>query len=110
MSCNDTSCYDCNPCNESNPCYDNCGCLNPTTFVCITKPGTYATLGITNDMTGDQVLNAINIKASYPYQKMTEAQRLALVISSSTIGLHVYQTNEDEGVWVYKSTGWVQAY
>ena len=37
---------------------------------------------------------------------MTEAQRLAIV--SPATGLLVYQTNGDEGYYVYKSFGWVQ--
>ena len=37
---------------------------------------------------------------------MTEAQRLA--IASPATGLLVYQTNGDEGYYVYKSFGWVQ--
>lgn len=58
-------CSSTNPCNQCeqctpNPCYDNCGCLNPTTFECITKPGTLAALGVTNDMNGYEVLAAIN--------------------------------------------------
>lgn len=64
MPCNDTNpcspdpCAD--PCNTTNPCYDNCGCLNPTTFNCVSNPGTLAALGVTNDMTGDLALLAIN--------------------------------------------------
>lgn len=46
-------------CEEVNPCYDNCGCLNPTTFECITKPGAHSNLGIINSMTGTQVLYQI---------------------------------------------------
>jgi hypothetical protein len=38
--------------------------------------------------------------------RMTEAQRLA--ISSPVTGLIVYQTNADEGYFLYKSFGWVQ--
>lgn len=39
MPCNNTPCHEptCNDCNSVNPCYDNCGCLNPTTFECITN-------------------------------------------------------------------------
>jgi hypothetical protein len=40
MSCNNTNpCHEptCNKCNPVNPCYDNCGCLNPTTFECVTN-------------------------------------------------------------------------
>jgi hypothetical protein len=38
--------------------------------------------------------------------RMTEEQRLA--ISSPVTGLIVYQTNADEGYFLYKSFGWVQ--
>jgi hypothetical protein len=37
---------------------------------------------------------------------MTSAQRTA--ISSPTTGLIVYQTDATEGLYIYKSTGWVQ--
>jgi hypothetical protein len=37
--------------------------------------------------------------------RMTEAQRLAI---SATTGLIVYQTDNDEGYYIYKSFGWVQ--
>lgn len=54
------SCLENNPCNEcTDNSYDNCGCLNPTTWVCITDPGVYSTLGITNDMNGIQVLQQL---------------------------------------------------
>ena len=45
---------------------------------------------------------------SRPFPSMTEAQRLA--IPSPQIGGHVYQTDGTEGVYVYKSSGWVFAY
>ena len=38
--------------------------------------------------------------------RMTTAQRIA--ISSPAVGLMVYQTDGTEGIWTYKSTGWVQ--
>jgi hypothetical protein len=43
-----------------------------------------------------------------PYPRMTSAQRTA--IASPAIGLHVYQTDGTEGVYINKSTGWVFAY
>lgn len=59
MSCSDTNpCSD--PCQETNPCYDNCGCINPTTFECVTKPGVYSYISVTNNMNGQQVISAIN--------------------------------------------------
>jgi hypothetical protein len=60
MSCNhNDECKD--PCN-SDPCYDNCGCLNPTTFECVTKPGNHHDIKVSNDMNGKQVISAINNK------------------------------------------------
>lgn len=62
MSCHNTDpceqpCTDCSP---SNPGYDNCGCINPTTWECITLPGVLSALNVTNDMNGLEVLQAIN--------------------------------------------------
>lgn len=48
------------------------------------------------------------IAGSSPFPRMTSAQRLA--ITSPIIGLHVYQTDATEGVYVNKSTGWQFAY
>jgi hypothetical protein len=61
MNCGETNpCGPCqDPCQDPSPCYQDCGCLNPTTFECITKPGTIPDLGITDDMNGKQVLEAI---------------------------------------------------
>lgn len=47
-------------------------------------------------------------RGSLPFPRMTSAQRTA--ISSPAIGLHVYQTDGVEGVYVNKSTGWAFAY
>jgi len=59
MSCQDP-CNPCNPCPETeNQHYDNCGCINPTTFECITQPGEYVGVGITNSMNGKEVLNSL---------------------------------------------------
>lgn len=47
-------------------------------------------------------------KGSLPFPRMTAAQRTA--IAAPAIGLHVYQTDATEGVYVNKSTGWQFAY
>jgi len=57
------SCTSTNPCLQDectceNPCYDNCGCLNPTTFECTTKPGACAGAGVTDTMNGKEALAA----------------------------------------------------
>lgn len=49
-------------------------------------------------------------KGSRPFPRMTQAQRTAIAVSASTVGMHVYQTDGTEGVYVYKSTGWAFAY
>ena len=47
---------------------------------------------------------------SYPFPRMTETQRLAISVTAANKGMHVYQTDGTEGVYVYKSTGWQFAY
>jgi len=49
-------------------------------------------------------------QGSRPYPRMTAAQRTAITVSASTVGLHVYQTDGTEGVYVYKSSGWALGY
>lgn len=55
------ACSDNFPCGQPDPCneYDNCGCINPTTFECISNPGNLPDIGITNDMNGKEVLTQI---------------------------------------------------
>lgn len=48
------------------------------------------------------------LMGSSPFPRMTSAQRLA--IATPMVGLHVYQTDGTEGVYVNKSGGWVLAY
>lgn len=47
-------------------------------------------------------------RGARPFPVMTQAQRTA--IASPAVGIHVYQTDGTEGVYVYKSTGWAFAY
>ncbi len=49
--CTTTTCY-CDP-------YNNCGCLNPTSFECVDTPGECEATGITADMNGLQALSQI---------------------------------------------------
>lgn len=58
MSCSTTDTTTC--CCTENPCYDDTGCLHPTTFECISAPGTLEDINVTNDMNGKEVLQAIN--------------------------------------------------
>lgn len=64
MPCNNTSpCHEptCNECNTVNPCYDNCGCLNPTTFECITNiKQSYSQIPFYINQTGHDFLLNLN--------------------------------------------------
>lgn len=51
-TCNTTTC----PCGD----YNNCGCINPTSWECVDTPGTLTDIGVTTDMNGKEVLAAIN--------------------------------------------------
>ena len=52
------------------------------------------------------VLDVRSTTKGFLFPRMTEAQRLA--IGTPATGLMVYQTNAREGVYIYKSFGWVQ--
>ena len=45
---------------------------------------------------------------SVPFSVMTEIEKNSII--SPMIGTHIYQSNNQEGVYVYKSTGWTFAY
>lgn len=51
-----------------------------------------------------------NNQVAIPFPLMTEAQRLLIPVAATLVGGHVYQTDGTEGVYIYKSTGWVLAY
>jgi len=40
--------------------------------------------------------------------RMLENQRTGLSMTANDVGLIVYQTDGDEGLYIYKSGGWVQ--
>ena len=52
------------------------------------------------------VLEVNSTTKGFLFPRMTEAQRLA--IGTPATGLMVYQTDSREGVYIYKSFGWVQ--
>ena len=63
MSCNNNTCHEptCNECNPVNPCYENCGCLNPTTFECITNfTQNYPYIPLNVNQTGSEFLSQLN--------------------------------------------------
>ena len=53
------------------------------------------------------VLEIASTEKGFLFPRMTEAQRNSLT-ASAVQGLMVYQTNNDEGIYIYKSFGWVQ--
>lgn len=79
-----------------------------------------STMSATPQTTGKVGINTATVDASaafqvvsttagaMPFPVMTAAQRTA--ISSPAIGLHVYQADATEGVYVYKAAGWAFAY
>ena len=54
------------------------------------------------------ILNINSTTKGFLMPRMTEAQKNA--ISAPAVGLHIYQLNATEGVYVFKSTGWAFAY
>jgi hypothetical protein len=92
------ACSSSNPCLENNctcenPCYDNCGCLNPTTFECVTSPGECEALGITDDMTGTEVIEQICTEV----ELIQEAQGKVLIDANDTCPEYLWDKLE-EGV------------
>ncbi len=66
-----------------------------------------ATMGIgTTTMDTTAILDIVSTSKGVLFPRMTETQRTA--ISSPATGLIVYQTDATEGLYIYKSTGWVQ--
>jgi len=63
MSCDNTTNWNSSDCgcqqttsNSSDCYYDDCGCLNPTTFECVSQPGECIEAGVSNTMDGKQAL------------------------------------------------------
>ncbi len=56
----------------------------------------------------EQIDILVHRKFTLPFTRITESQRLE--ITTLVVGLHVYQTDSTEGVYVYKSSGWEFAY
>lgn len=95
MACND------NPCVPNDPCgtYDNCGCLNPTTFDCVTNTGPdLPCLNVANGETGTSILGKIEAKAcnigkvlvnendtcpEYLFDKLEEGTNISLQVTGT---------------------------
>lgn len=78
-TCDTTTCSPCAP-------YDNCGCLNPTTFECVTKPGECEGLGITDDMTGKQAVAA----ACSAFEALKANEGKVLIDANDTCPEHLW--------------------
>src|SRR6187402_2293096 len=78
-TCDTTTCAPCST-------YDNCGCLNTSTFECTTIPGICEALEITNDMNGKQVIAQICLK----YEELLNSKGLVLIDSNDTCPDHLF--------------------
>ena len=70
-----------------------------------TSANTIVIGGTTADSTKSAILELQSNTRGFLPSRMTEGERL---IINPAIGLMVYQTDGDEGLWIYKSGGWVQ--
>jgi hypothetical protein len=79
----------------------------------LSKPNTYKkmSLGDVKDPAGGKgsnynwQLRMLQVASKCCTPVVTESERLAIV--NPPIGKLIYQTDGTEGLWVYKSTGWV---
>ena len=79
--------------------------LNDTLYVDETSASVHIGGGA-NAPEATAVLEVNSTTKGFLFPRMTSAQRLA--IGSPATGLMVYQTDSREGVYIYKSFGWVQ--
>ena len=69
--------------------------------------GTSGNVGIgTTSPDASAILDIASTSKGVVFPRMTKVQRAS--ITSPTTGLIVYQTDSQEGLYIYKSTGWVQ--
>lgn len=97
MACNDSNpCTSCTDTTTQCPClYDNCGCLNPTTFGCTTTNKVRECLGTTSGEDGESILDKIETKVcdigkvlidvdddcpEYLFDKLAEGTNISLSI------------------------------
>jgi hypothetical protein len=69
--------------------------------------GTTLVIGGSSRTTENALLEIFGLRGIM-FPRLTETQRNALVVSSIDVALIVYQTDGDEGLYIYKSGGWVQ--
>jgi hypothetical protein len=55
-----------------------------------------------------QSLRGLTGKGGFLLPRVDETQRGSLSMTANDVGLIVYQTDGDEGLYIYKSGGWVQ--
>lgn len=66
-------------------------------------------IGATTTLPSSRIFQVVSTtQAASPFPVMTAAQKTA--IASPQIGDHIYQSDGTEGVYVYKSSGWVFGY
>ena len=76
-----------------------------TTPITETATGTIV-IGATSATTGSVLLELVSSNEGFLFPRVTEASRNSM---TGTPGLIVYQTDNDEGLYIYKSSvGWVQ--
>jgi hypothetical protein len=75
--------------------------------VSITPTGQVA-FGSNSHLASSKFTVTSTTQGTIPFPVMTATQKIA--ISSPAIGVHIYQSDGTEGVYVYKSSGWAFAY
>jgi len=61
--------------------------------------------GTSGDSTKSAILELVSTTQGFLPSRMTETERTNI---NPAVGLIVYQTDASEGLWIYKSGGWVQ--
>jgi len=65
-------------------------------------------IGTTTDVASSKLTIVSTTQGTIPFPVMTAAEKTA--IGTPALGLHIYQSDGTEGVYVYKSSGWAFAY
>lgn len=76
---------DCVPCSQSNPCYENCGCLNPTTFDCVQNlKQTYPNIPFAIADYGDDFLAALDATIASLKSRISALEAFHTTTTTST--------------------------